>query len=159
MVISILVSFCAVLSCPQAVLRGGLKHCIARWPENLSCPSKARGRYVLSQPPKAHTHTHTALLTQPLSLSWQLFSEALQSLLDRGVLRSRRPGWVVPNRHSGETFAFLRNLILPFVVGIWVSPLQSSVTSSLCHMVRSVTAVYTILKQLQCNPSYRTPLK
>ena len=63
-------------------------------------------------------------LTQPLSLSWQLFSEALQSLLDRGVLQCHEQGWAVLNGYLEETFVFLRNLILPFVAGIWVRSLH-----------------------------------
>lgn len=57
------------------------------------------------------------------SLPWslQLFSETLRTLQDRGLLQSFERTEISLNHHKEQHFLFLRNLLLPFVAGIWVS--------------------------------------
>ena len=54
-------------------------------------------------------------------LRLQLFSESLRTLQDRGVLQSFERGEVSLNYYEEQYFLFIRNLLLPFVTGVWVS--------------------------------------
>jgi len=59
--------------------------------------------------------------TWSLPLPLQLFSETLRTLQDRGLLQSFERTEISLNHHKEQLFLFLRNLLLPFVAGIWVS--------------------------------------
>ena len=108
----------------------------------IACHAHSRGPLSLQSIDINSVHSglivHSAHCTTVLSLlRLQLFSESLRTLQDRGVLQSFERSEVSLNCHEEQYFLFLRNLLLPFVTGVWVS-VRTSLSSH-----SSVTLIYS----------------